>query len=152
MYFLRGSRQLWPHCSQPFFPKKVMFLCSFDRKFPEFSKTHPTFVSSTLLLSFFGTPCRDPSWELVKYSPSLTRCNLNITASNKISRVVDDEGMRGPGIIPARLNIILTTFCYSFQLTKWRTGLKGEIQQDNSATAGNTSPAINEIDLAYSVR
>ena len=120
----------------------------------------------------------------------MTRCNLNITTGNKISHVVDDEGMRGPdrdcnGIseltliqlispykisciivsleIPLqsldersrdnpsdRLNIILTTFCYSFQLTKWRTGLKGEIQQDNSATAGNTSAAINEIDLAYS--
>ncbi len=32
-----------------FFPKsRCAHLCSFERKFPEFSNTHPTFVSSAL--------------------------------------------------------------------------------------------------------
>ena len=67
MPFLKGGRHLWPHFSQSFSDKNEEFLCSSERKFPEFCKTHPTFVSRPLLVAsmarqtlssvFFGTPC-----------------------------------------------------------------------------------------------
>ena len=67
MPFLKGGRHLWPHFSQSFSDKNEEFLCSSERKFPEFCKTHPTFVSRPLLVPsmahqtlssiFFGTPC-----------------------------------------------------------------------------------------------
>ena len=66
MPFLKGGRHLWTHFSQSFSDKNEEFLCSSERKFPEFCKTHPTFVSSPLLVPsmacqsqkcvFFGTP------------------------------------------------------------------------------------------------
>ena len=50
-----------------FFCKNGNFLCSLERKFPDFFKTHPTFVFSPILMPsmacqtliplFFGTPC-----------------------------------------------------------------------------------------------
>ena len=63
--------QGWEPClisfSQPFFHKIREFLCSLERKKPELSKTHPTFVFRPLLVSFMaywtritvflGTPC-----------------------------------------------------------------------------------------------
>ena len=52
--FFRVGRQLWPPFSQAFFPKLGMFLCSLDWKFPEFSKTHPTFVCSPFLGGAIG--------------------------------------------------------------------------------------------------
>ena len=65
--FSRGGRDVWPCFSQLFFHKNVESLCSSDRKFPEFFKTHKTFVFSsllmpstalwTLILIFLGTPC-----------------------------------------------------------------------------------------------
>ena len=65
--FSQGGWRLWPHFSQTFSDKNEEFLCSSERKFPEFCKTHPTFVSRPLLVAsmahqtlssvFFGTPC-----------------------------------------------------------------------------------------------
>ena len=55
------------HFISHFFPKMGMFLCSLDWKFPEFFKTHPTFVCCpsaggvmgiyTQIPLFLGTPC-----------------------------------------------------------------------------------------------
>ena len=66
-FYGQGS-QLWAFISQTFFGKNIKFLCSLDWKFPEFSKTHPTFICSSLFKAsrslwtqksvFFGTPCR----------------------------------------------------------------------------------------------
>ena len=47
--FFRGGSHIWPRFSRVFFLKNVEFLCSLERKFPEFFKTHPTFVFSSLL-------------------------------------------------------------------------------------------------------
>ena len=65
-FYGEGS-QLWAVISQTFLGKNTKFLCSLDWKFPEFFKTHPTFVCSFLLKAsrsfwtltsvFFGTPC-----------------------------------------------------------------------------------------------
>ena len=65
--FSRGVKHLWPHFSQSFSDKNEEFLCSSERKFPEFSKTPPTFIHRSLLMPstavwtlinlFFGTPC-----------------------------------------------------------------------------------------------
>ena len=67
MPFLKGGRHLWTHFSQSFSDKNEEFLCSSERKFPEFSKTPPTFLHRSLLMAstavwtlinlFFGTPC-----------------------------------------------------------------------------------------------
>ena len=43
-----GGSHVWPRFSQPFFHKNGEFLCSLERKFPEFFKTYPTFVFSPL--------------------------------------------------------------------------------------------------------
>ena len=48
-HFSGGGSHVWPCFSQPFFHKNGEFLCSLERKFPEFSKTHPTFFLSLLL-------------------------------------------------------------------------------------------------------
>ena len=37
-----------------FFDKNEEFLCSSDGKFPEFFKTHPTFVISPILMPFMA--------------------------------------------------------------------------------------------------
>ena len=49
-FFFWGGSHLWPCFSRPFFHINWEFLCSLDRKFPEFFKTHPTFVFSSLLV------------------------------------------------------------------------------------------------------
>ena len=48
--FSRGGSHVWPQFSQLFFNKIGEFLCSLERKFPEFSKTLPTFVLSKILV------------------------------------------------------------------------------------------------------
>ena len=79
MPFLKGGWRLWPHFSQTFSDKNEEFLCSSERKFPEFFKTHPTFVSRPLLVPsmahqtlssvFFGTPCiQAERWVVRKYA------------------------------------------------------------------------------------
>ena len=45
--------QLWPFMSQAFFGTKIKFLCSLDWEFPEFFKTHLTFICRSLLRTFF---------------------------------------------------------------------------------------------------
>ena len=66
-FYGEGS-QLWAFISQTFLGKITKFLCSLEWKFPEFFKTHPTFICSSLFKAsrslwtqrgvFFGTPCR----------------------------------------------------------------------------------------------
>ena len=56
MPFLKGGRHLWTNFSQSFSNKNEEFLCSLERKLPEFCKTHPTFVSSPLLVP--STACQ----------------------------------------------------------------------------------------------
>ena len=66
LFFGEGS-QLWAFISQSFLDKNTKFLCSLDWKFPEFFKTHPTFIFRpfprpvmgiwTLIPVFLGTPC-----------------------------------------------------------------------------------------------
>ena len=66
--FSREGSHVWPQFSQLFFNKIGEFLCLLERKFPEFSKTLPTFVFCPILSGslygpktriplFFGTPC-----------------------------------------------------------------------------------------------
>ena len=62
-----GGNHVWPRFYQLFYHQNGEFLCSLERKFPEFFKTHPTFVFSPLLMPsmacqtliplFFWTPC-----------------------------------------------------------------------------------------------
>ena len=62
-----GGSHVWPYFSLTVFHKNGEFLCSLERKKPELSKTHPTFVFRPLLVRFmaywtritvfFGTPC-----------------------------------------------------------------------------------------------
>ena len=66
LFYGEGS-QLWDLISQVFVAKNTKFLCSIDWKFPEFFKTHPTFICSSFLGAsrsiwtltgvFFETPC-----------------------------------------------------------------------------------------------
>ena len=66
IFYDEGS-QLWAFITQAFFYKNAKFLCSLDWKFPEFFKTHPTFICSSFLSAsrslrtqtsvFSGTPC-----------------------------------------------------------------------------------------------
>ena len=66
--FLRKGCQLWTQISQLLIGQIEKFWCLSDREFPEFFKTHPTFLPNPFqsrviakkLLScvFFGTPCR----------------------------------------------------------------------------------------------
>ena len=68
--FYCESDQLWAFISQSFWGKNTKFLFSLDWKFPEFFKTHPTFIFRPLprpvmgilplIPIFFGTPCNDP--------------------------------------------------------------------------------------------
>ena len=65
--FLWKGCQLWTQISQLLIGQIEKFLCLSDREFPEFFKTHPTFVPSHFqsgVISkmprtcvFFGTPC-----------------------------------------------------------------------------------------------
>ena len=65
-YFMMSSR-LWAFITQALLAKNTKFLCPLDWKFPEFFKTHPTFICSSFLRAsrsiwtltgvFFGTPC-----------------------------------------------------------------------------------------------
>ena len=67
IFYGEGS-QLWALISQWFFYQNSKFQCSLDWKFPEFFKTHPTFIfrpfprpvmsNLPLITVFFGTPCR----------------------------------------------------------------------------------------------
>ena len=92
--FSQGGRHLWPHFSQSFSDKNEEFLCSSERKFPEFCKTHPTFVSRPLLVPsmahqtlssvFFGTPCTYFNPLIKKF---LTKQNMFITLENEIEMV-----------------------------------------------------------------
>ena len=50
MPFFKGVNHVWPRFPWQFFHKNVKFLCPFERKKPEFCKTHPTFVFSPLLV------------------------------------------------------------------------------------------------------
>ena len=66
IFYDEGS-QLWAFITQAFLYKNAKFLCSLDWKFPEFFKTHPTFICSSFLSAsrslrtqtsvFSGTPC-----------------------------------------------------------------------------------------------
>ena len=65
--YFEGGSHVWPYFSLTVFHKNGEFLCSLERKKPELSKTHPTFVFRPLLVPFmaywtritvfFGTPC-----------------------------------------------------------------------------------------------
>ena len=78
-FFCEEGCQLWAFISQVFFGKNTKFLCSLDWKFPEFFKTHPTFICSSLFRAsrslwtltsvFLGHPvylrCRIVLWSKV---------------------------------------------------------------------------------------
>ena len=49
MQFYDEGSQLWAFLSQAILGKNTKFLCSLDRKFPEFFKTHPTFICSLFM-------------------------------------------------------------------------------------------------------
>ena len=51
--FYGEASQLWAFISQAFFGKNTKFLCSLDWEFPEFFKTHLTFICRSLLRTFF---------------------------------------------------------------------------------------------------
>ena len=71
-----GEGRLRAFISLTFLGKITKFLCSLEWKFPEFFKTHPTFICSSFLRPlgsfehkgafFFGTPCISP-YQLLKY-------------------------------------------------------------------------------------
>ena len=76
----------WMGLVVKFSDKNEEFLCSSEREFPKFFKTHPTFVSRPLLVPsmahqtlssvFFGTPCSKLQKQLWKCK-SLTASNLS---------------------------------------------------------------------------
>ena len=80
MPFCKGGRHIWPHFSQAFSGKDEEFLWSSDRKFPEFFKTHPTFVSSPLLVPSMARQTLNCVffWDLIENLQQKTFCRLLI--------------------------------------------------------------------------
>ena len=102
-HFFRGGRYVRPWFSQLFFHKSGEFLCSLERKFPKFFKTHPPFVCSPLLMPstacqtliplFLGTPCR------YEKEQGYRKCNLIIYDSylgtlNRVSKCSKNDKMQ----------------------------------------------------------